>query len=89
MGHKWNWAGVWKYRVIFARGWAVTVGLSAVSLVMSCVIGVVIAMLRRTRFLPLRYAARIYVEVIRGTPLLVQILIFFYVVAHSFHIEDR
>jgi len=33
--------------------------------------------------------ARIYVEVIRGTPLLVQILIFFYVVAHSFGIENR
>lgn len=48
-----------------------------------------LALLRRTPFLPLRYLARIYVETIRGTPLLVQLLIFFYVVATAFGIENR
>ena len=55
----------------------------------SCLIGIFLALLRRTPFLPLRYLARIYVETIRGTPLLVQLLIFYYVVADSFHIENR
>jgi polar amino acid transport system permease protein len=36
-----------------------------------------------------RYLATLYVELIRGTPLLVQILIFFYVVADAFHVSSR
>ena len=89
IGYQWNWAGVWKYRGLFVEGWVRTVELSAISLVVSCVIGVVFALLRRAPFLPLRYLARIYVEGIRGTPLLAQLLIFYYVVAHSFNIENR
>ena len=36
-----------------------------------------------------RYFSKIYVELIRGTPLLVQILIFFYVVAEAFGVSNR
>lgn len=89
VGYKWDWADVWVYRGLFVKGWVVTVILSAISLAASCLIGLIMAMLRRTAFLPLRYLARIYVETIRGTPLLVQLLIFYYVVAHSFDIENR
>ncbi len=89
VGYHWNWAGVWRYRGMFLRGWLMTIELSAISLVVSSFIGVVFAMLHRSRFLLLKYLARIYVEVIRGTPLLVQLLIFFYVVATAFGIENR
>jgi polar amino acid transport system permease protein len=89
VGYKWNWPEVWAYRALFIRGWLVTLLLSAISLVASCLIGFILALLRRTPLLPVRYLARIYVETIRGTPLLVQLLIFFYVVAHSFNIENR
>ncbi|WP_305075181.1 amino acid ABC transporter permease, partial [Propionivibrio sp.] len=47
------------------------------------------ALARRSSFLPLRYSAVLYVEAIRGTPLLVQILILFYVVANAFGVENR
>jgi len=66
-----------------------TVAISAAALLVSVLIGVVTALGRRTRFLPLRYAAVLYVEVIRGTPLLVQILILFYVVANAVGVENR
>jgi len=89
VGYRWNWSGVWVYRALFLKGWLVTLLLSAISLVASCLIGLVLALLRRARFLPLKYLARIYIETIRGTPLLVQLLIFYYVVAHSFAIENR
>jgi polar amino acid transport system permease protein len=89
VGYHWNWSGVWTYRRLFLQGWLFTLVLSAISLAASSLIGVIIALLRRTRFLPLRYFARIYVEVIRGTPLLVQLMIFFYVVATAFGIENR
>ena len=39
--------------------------------------------------MPLRYVNRIYVDLVRGTPLLVQILILYYVTANFLRIEDR
>ena len=87
--YNWNWDGLWKYRQRFLVGWLMTVAISASSLVLSTLIGLVAALAQRARFLPLRFLARTYVELTRGTPLLVQILIFFYVVADAFHVQDR
>jgi polar amino acid transport system permease protein len=88
VAYKWNWPDVWVYRALFVKGWLVTLAISAVSLVTSSLIGVLFALLRRTPVLPLRYLARIYVETIRGTPLLVQILLFYYFIGTAFHMEN-
>ncbi len=73
-----NWTAVWKYRGVFLQGWWLTVGISLVSLVLSTVIGVGAAAARRSSFLPIRYTANIYIECVRGMPLLVLILVLFY-----------
>jgi len=85
----WGWGAVYSYREKFIAGWLMTVGISAAAMSLSLVIGLVTAMAQRSTFLPLRYLARSYMEIIRGTPLLVQILIFFYVVADAFGIQNR
>ncbi len=85
----WGWEAVFAYRQKFINGWIMTVVISAASLFLSLLIGVFIAAAQRLSFLPLRYLARLYMEIIRGTPLLVQILIFFYVVADAFGIDNR
>jgi len=85
----WNWEAIWLYRQKFLQGWLMTVALSAASLLLSLIIGLLAALARRSAFLPLRYSAVLYVEIVRGTPLLVQILILFYVVANAFGIENR
>ena len=85
----WNWGAIWQYRQKFLQGWLMTVAISAAALLVSLLIGLLTALARRSAFLPLRYAALLYVETIRGTPLLVQILILFYVVANAFGIENR
>ena len=85
----WEWSAIWQYRQKFLQGWMMTVIISAAALVASLVIGLLTALARRSSFLPLRYAALLYVETIRGTPLLVQILILFYVVANAFGVENR
>jgi len=87
--YTWNWSGVLGYREAFLRGWVTTLWLSAAALVLSTTLGVIIAAARRSGVLVWRNVARLYVEIIRGTPLLVQIYVFFYVVADAFHIEDR
>src|SRR5689334_25090693 len=65
-----------------------TLFISIASLLLSTVIGIVFALARRSEILPLRYFGHIYVELVRGTPLLVQILVFFYVVADAFHVGN-
>ena len=89
LAYQWNWAAVYKYRAKFLQGWMVTVLISVTALLASTAIGLVFAFARRSRVPVLRYLAAFYVELIRGTPLLVQILIFFYVVAEAFHVSNR
>lgn len=85
----WGWDAVYAYRAKFLKGWLMTVAVSSAAMCLSLVIGLATALARRSTFLPLRYLARFYMELIRGTPFLVQILIFFYVVADAFGINDR
>lgn len=85
----WNWAGVWEYRQKFFQGWLTTVAISLASLVTSSLIGLVTAMLLQARHPLFEAIGRVYVELIRGTPLLVQLLIGFYVVASAIGLENR
>jgi polar amino acid transport system permease protein len=85
----WNWSAVLAYRQKFLTGWLMTVAISAAALCTSLMIGFAAALSRRCPFLPVRSLGTLYVELIRGTPLLVQILIFFYVVADAFGISSR
>jgi polar amino acid transport system permease protein len=87
--YEWNWAAVWEYRQKFLQGWLVTVGISLAALVTSTIIGGVGAMLLRSGNVLAEATGRVYVELIRGTPLLVQLLIGFYVVATAVGLENR
>jgi polar amino acid transport system permease protein len=87
--YRWNWQGILNYRSTLLSGWLMTLFISIASLFLSTMIGIVFALARRSEILPLRYFSHIYVELVRGTPLLVQILVFFYVVADAFHVGNR
>jgi polar amino acid transport system permease protein len=84
-----NWGAIWKYRHAFWQGWLLTVALSLVSLVLSTLIGLVAALARRSSLLLIRYISTSYIECVRGMPLLVLILVLFYVVANALNITDR
>jgi len=85
----WNWQGVWAYRAKFLQGFGVTLAVSAAALVASTVIGGTAALMLGSRHVLVEAVARVYVELIRGTPLLVQLLIGFYVVASAVGIQNR
>lgn len=87
--YTWNWAGVWEYRQKFVQGWLTTVGLSLAALLASSLIGSVAALLLQSSQPLLEAVGRVYVELIRGTPLLVQLLIGFYVIASAIGLENR
>ncbi len=87
--YKMRWNAVYADREMFVRGWLTTVAISAVALLGSSALGLCSALAQGSRFLPFRYLARAYVEIIRGTPLLVQILVLYYVVFDTIGLEDR
>lgn len=85
----WQWDLLTPYWRLYVDGWKTTITLSTCSLITSAAIGVALALSRRSRILPLRYAAVCVVELIRSTPLLVQIYILFYIGAEAVHLENR
>ncbi len=58
------------YWDLFLRGTGITLLLSFVTVVMGTVIALLLSFLRKIRFAPLRYVGNIYVEFVRGIPLL-------------------
>lgn len=63
----------------FLKGIWVTVQVSGLSLIGGTVIGLVAGILRTRDFKPVRIVIAAYVDVVRGTPYLVQIFIFFFI----------
>lgn len=84
-----EWKAVWNYRTLFIKGWITTIVISLISLLLSLLIGLIATLLRGSKiFLP-RILSLTYIEFTRGTPLLVQILLFYYVIAYSVGLENR
>ncbi|MEM1060148.1 MAG: amino acid ABC transporter permease [Verrucomicrobiota bacterium] len=79
LDYTWDWGRYAEYAPMLWHGWLLTVGISLGALVLSLLLGVAVAMGRRSRVLALRYVCQGYIELIRGTPLLVQIIILWYV----------
>jgi len=84
-----GWVGVGAYWRLFWTGWMGTLGLASVALVGSMLLGLVLAIGRCAAWTPLRALCAVYVELIRGTPLLCQILILYYGVFHLTGLENR
>lgn len=84
-----GWRGVWEYRGLFWSGWLGTLGLASAALVASTLLGLLLAFGRRAPWLPVRALCAVHVELIRGTPLLTQILILYYGVFHLAGLENR
>ena len=84
-----NFDFVAQYRVRIWDGFCMTMGISAASLVLSLVLGVLVAAGQGARFLPLRYLCDFYVKIIRGTPLIVQVYFFYYIIGTAWGIDNR
>ncbi len=81
--------GVWEYRTLFVQGWWATLWLSASALLLSCVTAPVWAALRMLPLSATRVFSSIFIEILRGTPFLVLLLVGFYVVADALGLENR
>lgn len=66
------------YLPLLFDGFRVTVIVSLLSMVLATIFGFIGALGRLSRFAPIRWLATVYVEVVRGTPILVQLLLWYY-----------
>jgi His/Glu/Gln/Arg/opine family amino acid ABC transporter permease subunit len=69
------------YLPVFLDGTRITVLISLASVIFAVVFGLIGVAGRLSRFSVLRWLATLYVEVVRGTPILVQLLLWYYGVA--------
>lgn len=67
-----------KYRVMLFNGAKITLIISLATIILGLLFGTIMAFMKMSKILPLRWFANIYVEFIRGTPVLAQISIVFY-----------
>jgi len=91
MGYNWQWYQIPKYfyRVIdeeliwgpLATGLVITIEISLYSMLLTLVLGLLTALLRMSNSLSGQVLARVYLETIRNIPMLVQIYVFYFVIA--------
>ena len=64
-----------RYAEMFWQGLVCTLALSALTVLFGFIFALLLTLIRRSRFAPLRFVATAYVEIFRATPMMVQLLI--------------
>lgn len=78
-----------EYRKQFLSGFVMTLFISVCTLILSLFIGIITAFGTNSHITFLSYLCRLYVQLIRGTPLLVQIFFFYYIIGTAWGIDNR
>lgn len=91
LGYNWQWFQIPKYFFSIEegeflagpllRGLVITLRVTVISILFSLVIGLITALLRLSNSLSGRLLARFYLEIIRNTPLLVQLFFIYFVMS--------
>ena len=75
----------WTVTLELLKGFAVTCELFALTLVLALPLGLLIAFGARSKFKPLSAVIKVIIWVIRGTPLMLQVIAIYYGPALLFH----
>ncbi|MDQ1185518.1 polar amino acid transport system permease protein [Agrobacterium larrymoorei] len=78
MMYQWDFNILWGYRWLLLQGTLVTIGLTAAVVVLGLLVGLIAGLAQLSRSEMLRWASWGYIELFRCTPLLVQLLWFYY-----------
>ncbi|MGB6328936.1 MAG: amino acid ABC transporter permease [Halarcobacter sp.] len=69
------------------KGLLITLKISFFAAILTFFIGIIIALMKLSSYQFLKDIATVYITIIRGTPLLVQIFLFYFIVANIFELE--
>lgn len=73
-----NWGYFVQALPLLLGGARLTIGFAVTSQALGIALGMILALLKMSRFWPLRVPAVIYIDLFRGTPLLMQIFMFYF-----------
>lgn len=73
-----NFMGLWQYRQVFIHGIQVTLLVSSTAIVIAIILGTGVALMRLSNKRIVSMVAKIYVEAIRNTPILIQLYIIYF-----------
>ena len=68
----------WRFRAVFFEGMLGTLQLASITVFFGTLLGALVALLRMSRSKILSTVAKLYIDIIRGTPMLVQLYIFYF-----------
>ncbi|MBM6836875.1 amino acid ABC transporter permease [Clostridium saudiense] len=74
--------------VYFIKGAKWTIVISLASVALGIIFGSILTFLKRSKYKPLRFIASAYIEIVRGTPLLLQIYIVYYGLTNIVNINE-
>lgn len=83
------WSTLLPYADKIMDGYKMTLIITFFAMFVSLFLGLIVAFLSRSRLLIIHYLSKLYIEVIRGTPFLVQIIFFFYIITPALGINNR
>ena len=87
--YEWDFEPTWRYRQLFVDGIQKTIAATAIAFATGMVLGIGVALARLHRSLWVRHLGDLYVEVVRGTPFLVQIMIAYFGIAPLIGVDDK
>jgi polar amino acid transport system permease protein len=86
--YHWDWSAAWTYRHLFWDGLWVTVAISLGAMALGLTLGLASGLASVSGNVWLSELAALYVGAFRGTPLLVQVLIFYFCVGVVIHVDS-
>ena len=87
--YTWKWEGIWQRRWQIFGGWLKTIWVSLLALMLCVLIAVTLVIGFKSRYRAVRFFCRAYTEIVRGSPLLVILIVGYYVIAEAFNVNDR
>lgn len=78
---------IWNIIKQLSQGMLSTLSIFLLTLLFSMPLGLLLAAIRMSRFRPLQWIARIYISIMRGTPLMLQLLVVFFAPYYLFRME--
>ena len=78
---------LYNYSNVIFKGWLYTIGISVVSLILSVVFGFVLYILVKSKINVIRYIGLIFNEIVFGSPLVVFLIVVYYLISVPFNLD--
>jgi polar amino acid transport system permease protein len=88
VSYRWHWEAIWKCRYLVMKGWGVTMLIALASMAMAVIVAILLMFGQRSRWIPIKLFSRGTTEILRGTPLLVLLLLGYYGVANALRLDS-